>query len=131
MFCSNCGTQLPDNSNFCNECGALQKSATEINSNKIEWEVCKVDVENVSSFINIMFSEAPIIDLFVKPSLIFKAEAIGPNGVYIVAKSEQFKDTNKERKRVRDAFLARLVNDGWEPVPNSSPYNLQFRRRAK
>ena len=27
MFCLNCGTQLPDGSNFCNNCGAAQTAA--------------------------------------------------------------------------------------------------------
>ncbi len=27
MFCSNCGTQLADNTNFCNNCGARQAVA--------------------------------------------------------------------------------------------------------
>jgi hypothetical protein len=45
MFCSNCGTQLPDNANYCLKCGKPQvKGAQASISHVVRWEYKDVDV---------------------------------------------------------------------------------------
>jgi hypothetical protein len=39
MFCVNCGTQLPDDANFCLKCGKAQANGTHTNvNNSIRWD---------------------------------------------------------------------------------------------
>jgi hypothetical protein len=39
MYCSKCGTQLPDEANFCWKCGQPQKQAA---SGPVQYEVCTI-----------------------------------------------------------------------------------------
>lgn len=42
MFCSNCGTQLPDDANFCLKCGQPQKQSQRESTATKQFDVCTI-----------------------------------------------------------------------------------------
>ena len=125
MFCSNCGTQLPDKANFCWMCGKPQKQRTEIEFNHETLEITRS------------------LDYFV-------AKAIGPKGVYEAGRSQKFNqllfdfsrgftESNDDRPltgdsaKVHNKLVADLIKDGWEATGDRSLqwWGLRFRRRLR
>lgn len=68
MYCTNCGKELPENSKFCNYCGASQQIA-DVKHNEEEIrpqfdEKSVVKKGSIQSFAKIFFVIAPFISLF-------------------------------------------------------------------
>ncbi len=131
MFCLSCGTQLPEDANYCLKCGKPQKSNVQsvTHSNQIQWETCEIQWVSESDFFN--------------TKGYFEAKAIGPNGVYGAAKTGAFKvkksivgvplpyDANG--KETYERLVAHLVQEGWEPIGIKGPdwFSDKFRRHTK
>ena len=127
MFCSNCGTQLPDEANFCWKCGKPQKSSIQVDEPK--WETAKIKFEVVKE-----------AGFFSTSSIKFIVEAIGPNGIYDPLESQAFKGDmynfpayqSAESTRVHEELVTKLVKDGWESTGEANFwFSNQFRRRVK
>jgi len=132
MYCWNCGTQLPDNANFCSKCGKQQKPGEqpiEPNLKEEKWETCEI----------LFDSQYQLGRGWI---FWFWAKAIGPEGEYSAGSSGQLlagpifdkpNSDNRETKMAHSELVAKLVSDGWEPVPNkgSNWWNDRFRRRVR
>jgi hypothetical protein len=126
MFCSNCGTELPNEANFCWKCGRPQKP--DVEAEPVRYETCEIVWADV---------DKPGF-LGMKPAdFYFWARAIGPDGVYEAARSEElqnhfvlYKGLPIHRGAV-DSVIATLVKDGWEPLSRGEHWwNERFRRRV-
>ena len=123
MYCVNCGTELPDEANFCWKCGIAQPGASEVLAHK--WEYCEILAEDASFRFWARFR--------------FSAKAVGPQGTYMAARSpETFSSPDpysSDRKHVAacDALVQKLVRDGWEPISEKGPrwYSYKFRRPVR
>ncbi len=127
MFCSNGGTQLPDDANFCLKCGKPQGPHTAFEQPK--WEICEIVEEEYPDPLNIIVGGIPGK---------FIAKAIGPNGPYIVKETavvREIRDNRKNSKgqRVLNELIMQLVNDGWEPTTAKGRFwwSHSFQRRVK
>lgn len=136
VYCYKCGKQIPDESAFCNNCGATLKAGATPSSPPVEvrWEAgitrCKV-----------------VKGRFFKDTIcVFVLEAMGPQGSYRAATSEEFTyplsphardleaypKVGPARQHIFNKFVGQLIADGWEPVPNQGYWHEQnFRRRVK
>ena len=103
MFCNNCGTEIPDEANFCWKCGRPQKEGVKVEEPK--YETCEI--------FYIIVHEG----IFGNKS-VFKAEAIGPKGKYNAGQTEIFSIDQmifKSRHGViHDGLISKLVKDGWD-----------------
>jgi hypothetical protein len=129
MFCSNCGTQLPDEANFCWKCGRPQNQGSTVEEPR--WEMCEIDWVAVDSFLDAIRGRC---------TGHLEAKAIGPKGIYIAGKTQEFSVSgyvpspyDKKAKQMFDGLVAQLVNIGWEPAETTSNawYGNRFRRRIR
>ena len=129
MFCLNCGTQLPDDANFCLKCGKPQKLNVQIE--EPQWETCEIVWSDESLFPEVLWEKGR-----------FWAKAIGPKGVYTAAKTKVFNvdfgsmSSNPQGKKAlsyHSVLVEQLVKDGWEPTTDrgQSWWSNMFRRRIK
>lgn len=131
MYCVSCGTQLPDEANFCWKCGKPQKSG--IRADEPQWEICEIDWRSIKIKSGGLFGLGD-----TSTEGYYFATAIGPKGQYEVAKSKTFhvlgyrpaSDTPDEHLQ---ALISQLVNNGWEPQgrKGNTRYDYSFRRRIK
>lgn len=139
MFCANCGTLLADDTNFCPMCGQPVKGNTPP-AKPVEtpiYEICEVNPEIVqSSLLNVL--------PFVKLTWCWFADAVGPSGKYLVAKSSEFKafgdrsigprdafgSQPEESKVAHDELVALLLREGWAPI-DTRYFGQSFQRRVK
>lgn len=109
--CTNCGHELRETDKFCAECGtAVEGGAPQ--SKPTQWEYCEVDtVDGKAKFL-------------ASAQHHWVATVVGRNGMYEVAKSERLpgwptdplgNDVFGHRKTLQ-AFIQKLVADGWEPI---------------
>ncbi len=127
MFCSSCGTQVPDEANFCWKCGKPQKEGVHYEEPK--YETCQIVMNNLGKsswgFTNFAFK--------------FQVDAIGQKGTYVAYETEKFtSDFGYEVKRnkyepIINGLVNKLIQDGWEPVEsiNENWWNHRFRRRIR
>jgi hypothetical protein len=134
MYCSKCGTKLPDEANFCWKCGKSQKEG--IPNGELQWERCYITYEGVQQSGWISTGKAR-----------WWANVTGPEGSYRAGASSTF-DAGVFNQEVEvptgphdyayrraitalDELVNKLVADGWEPISSmGEPYwNKQFRRR--
>lgn len=130
LFCSSCGKELPNQANFCWNCGKPQKPGLPIDEPK--WETCEIDFEWNG--------------LFGKQFLV--AKAISPNGGYEAVRIQLQKRMShyevrpsdefpipypqKSTRETFEALVSQLMRDGWEPTSQGHLwYARQFRRRVK
>jgi hypothetical protein len=133
MFCGNCGTQIPDEANFCWKCGKSVTEGVTTEAAEVRWESAEIGYEHVSP--------KSALDYFLnKYHGYFTAKAIGLNGVYDAGKTPTFitprgEPDSHDYEAVQSVnnLIAQLARDGWEPVETkgSQWYNYKFRRRAK
>jgi len=124
MFCSKCGTEIPDEANFCWKCGKPQKEGVVTDPPK--YEICEI-----------VWSHRK--DGFHPFSICFWAKAIGKTGVYSAGQSSYFFGFDTPRSDETDAYNAhkqlieKLTKDGWEPLQiiGSMWYSTKFRRLFK
>jgi hypothetical protein len=154
MRCTNCGTELPQQVNFCWKCGKPQSKnpATE----EARYEICEVEwvekqrtrnnvAENLREGFGAIFGG-------YKPEGQFRAKVIGSKGIYF-AKESPFFSTNiyvleegeegssithvepqRDNTAIQflDNLIAHLVKDGWEPLETQGRnwYSYRFRRKT-
>ncbi|GEM_PF-6224898 len=113
MFCPNCDTQLPDEANFCWQCGKMITSA-----DHNQYEYCHIETIRLGwRFLRgIVYC--------------FSAKVSGPNGHYLTKKSKEW-NLNQEQKvpLIFEELRQNLIRDGWQPIGKDDKYN--FRRQIK
>jgi hypothetical protein len=127
MYCINCGTQLPDEANFCLNCGKPQKAETR--PDEIKLETCEIVWEWVSRGTFGMGAT----------KMTFRAKAIGPNGTYFAGTSEVFSGqqdgpNSGEQNQVAalDNFINKLTQDGWQQSTRGLDwFSYRFQRQTK
>jgi len=122
MYCINCGTQLPDDANFCSNCGKSPSAIEQHKESKIEsCEIIYIQVKPWN-WENIRYFK-------------FIAEAIGVNGKYNVFETatigtkDDFTKKEKYGKYV-DEIVELLLQDGWEASETRGDnwWNYRFKR---
>lgn len=114
MFCSNCGTQIPDEASFCSKCGTPQiQGAQSAQTEEPKWETCEITYHDKNEFVS-------------GAIFWFEADAIGPNGKYPAAKSKPVvcgsrfnndpQSRNKKTVNAHEEIIKKLVSDGWQPT---------------
>src|SRR4051812_5093049 len=131
MFCTACGTELPDSAKFCMNCGRPLSTETAPNTDPPRYEVCRIDYRTVSKGLGQIIT--------------FYAQAVGPNGAYDVAKMggvdcgwyperyirEPFGPRGKALERAVWQLSRLLTRRGWEPVGRGETwYSHEFRRKV-
>jgi len=124
MFCPNCGTQLPDDSNFCLKCGQALHAGEHPSGETPKWEMCEIEYAVVRTA------------MIGKSEFKFWAKATGPNGTHNAGESPVFKGgrdwPTRENGDMLNILIAKLMKDGWEPVGQGRAwYNERFRKPAK
>ncbi|MBN1485504.1 MAG: zinc ribbon domain-containing protein [Chloroflexia bacterium] len=126
MFCINCGTELPDEANFCWKCGRPQKEGVQVKETR--WETCEIVYQKLKE------------PFFGDTEFQFWARAIGPEGSYNAGESPVFKcwspkpeSYSADASNAHKALVSKLLADGWEPTTNSdySWWGDTFRRRVR
>jgi hypothetical protein len=125
MFCINCGTELPDEANFCLRCGKPQEEGVKVEEPR--WETCEI----LHTTLN-----APWFGDYEKQ---FWAAAIGPQGKYNAGESPVFESlytspsgSSQEAIDAHDALIKTLLEDGWEPIGDRRYWwGDRFRRRVR
>jgi len=138
MFCSDCGTELPEEASFCWKCGKRQQSRDEADSQQqTQWEVCEIVYEARTR----PFPASVVMSRVTSPQVRLWVQAIGPNGRYTAARSEvwcvsyspESGPNSKDRKTIRelDQLIQTLVANGWEPTSEKGGgwFSHRFRRR--
>ena len=130
MFCSNCGTQIPDEAKFCWKCGKPQGADARVEGTR--WEICVIDY-SVSWGL-----------FYSNKQFYFYATAMGPKGKYIAGKSpivtefEGIGDFENYLKKwgdnpyLKDALSSLIVDltkDNWQPDGmGANWWSYKFRR---
>ena len=129
MYCFNCGALLVDDATFCVKCGKPQKAQAEHDEGR--WEYCEIVVRYKDGVLRDTYS--------------YEAEAVGPRGPYMAARSREWKEpahaqhwqvldnSNERAYTVVKELISDLVQDGWEPTgeKGSNWENFRFRRRVR
>ena len=129
MYCYNCGTELPDNAAFCYKCGRPQNPHADPAQGR--WETCEIVARWETGLIT--------------DSYHFEAEAIGPHGPYVAARSRPWKEiahtprwkvldnTNERAGGIVKELISDLIKDGWESTGErgSNWENYRFRRQVR
>lgn len=120
MFCINCGTQLPEEANFCWKCGRSQKPGVQTEEPK--WETCEIEPEQENAgLLRTMFS-------LQTDRYNYVAKAVGPKGIYMVAETG-FVDNHEKAVQT---LVSQLVQQGWESMGKGERwYSYKFRRRVQ
>ncbi len=125
MFCSNCGTELPDEVNFCPKCGHAVRDRAEHRDER--WEVCGIQIGKTGD----------------GRTSRWVARAIGPRGQWDAAESVPFpSDKWAQQPSAFLAIVVQLLGDGWEPMGGAEPRGVPadptvanmwrfFRRRVR
>jgi len=126
MYCSDCGTQLPERANFCWQCGKAQNTAAK--TSKVQEETCEIDFEHVAYRV---FSNR----------WKFWAKAIGAKGIYHAGESPVFDGEHPsgmthpvpQVRAALDKLTEKLVRDGWQPTGNKGGfwYSYMFKRQVR
>lgn len=123
MFCSNCGTNLPDGANFCLTCGKPQTQGLPADAPKSE--TCEINYKVTH-------------DGLTGTRGYFCVDAIGPDGPYMANRSEEFScgyntwTPGVNHAPRHKALVDSLVKDGWEPTGDRGEawWQNRFRRTA-
>lgn len=131
MFCNNCGTPIPEESNFCPNCG--KPNEPNLYATKLRWETCEIAHTYVKTG-----------GLITKHKSKFVAEAIGPKGVYVAEESAVFEHRFGTPGEMNDSgyqqtidahksLIYKLVEAGWEPKGDRGDqwWMHRFQRRVR
>lgn len=143
MYCSNCGTQLPDDASFCLKCG---KSVVSSNPKSVEekWETCEIVCENYESSMSFWdrreagFQEKHADKLFgetrVGGTYKFVVKVFSQVGVSVIKTTNNYylrDDPRQAASKEIDKMTAELVKEGWEATGKGERwYSYKFRRRV-
>lgn len=119
MFCSKCGTQLPDDASFCMKCG---KSLLADTTNRpVQWEVCQIYEE----FERQSFLTSTALGFLGRQDRDEWYEARVGNEVIAKSSAIRYKrsyagNTPKSywqgMTAAKQSLIEELVADGWEPI---------------
>ena len=126
MYCFNCGALLADDAAFCHKCG--QPQGAHGRQEQGRWEFCEIVAKS---------KEGVLRDTYH-----YEAEAVGPHGPYIAARSREWKEpahsprwqvldnSNERAYAVVKELISQLIKDGWEATgeKGSNWENHRFRR---
>jgi hypothetical protein len=130
MYCSNCGTELPDNANFCVKCGKPQREGAQPIA--VKYETCVIMWKTKDTKIKWIGK--------TETEMSFWAEAIGSKGLYNAGESESvifYGDypsiqQNDKAEAAVNSLIKKLGSDGWESTgKGKSWYGYTFRRVIK
>lgn len=126
MFCVNCGTQLPDDANFCSKCG--QPCRPDFEAPKELWEECVIEYEVVKSAY-----------LYRGDEVKFVARAVGPAGdEYTAGESATFQVSplyclpTRNDLDILNELIDKLVREGWEKTGKTNSdffWEYTFKRK--
>ena len=154
--CKGCGGSYDNQFKFCPHCGRAKPEPATININVTSddvWEACEIILARDKD------SEKKFLNVSVKFSYRFFAEAIGPKGRYQAAVSDileqgnlfgwgqcdyyyyrgpdgmgspifMWKRDNAQQKL--DILVKKLASDGWQPTSRGQEwYSERFKRKVK
>jgi hypothetical protein len=121
---------MRDTDKFCAECGTAVGGVAQ-QTQPTHWEYCEIVYELLQEW-----------GVFRKAKMRFWAKAVGPNGVYPAAISDEFQNTSwnhpvnggdEDVSPILNVFIKRLTAEGWEVLPTHGDewYNYKFRRAVK
>ncbi len=128
MFCSNCGTQLPDEAMFCSKCGKSLKPTAQVGPTPEKWEICEIMLDKRN-------------ELAAGAIYWFYASALGPNGEYSAGESPDVaigsrffnypKNNDKKAITAHETLVKDLMAYNWESVQSSGTnwWASKFRRK--
>jgi len=129
MYCQFCGARLPEGASSCPGCGKPLQGQEQVRPAR--FETCEIMGRWKSGL--------------VTDSYHFEAEAVGPHGPYIAARSREWKElaltprwkvldsTHEEANAIVKELISDLIKDGWEPLEERGTNweNFRFRRQVK
>lgn len=140
MYCTECGKQLPNDANFCLNCGTPIKQSTKpSNQSEQQWEYCEISYKTAGGLLGVLGTRGCFI-----------ANAVGSRGMYIAAQSTTTFDStylghessepvpldflgNPHRERAKAALnevVTQLSSDGWQPAGKGEEWwRYKFRRQ--
>jgi zinc ribbon protein len=141
MYCKKCGKPIPDDSDFCNKCGAPQRVGLSAATTETSWETGRIRCKAIKEG---RFFFGRYRSNF---KCMFVLEAIGPKGSYTAETSPEFEyywadnpssdgeysqaipfyvfvKEYEGLRQVFDGFVAQITTAGWEPVPRQDSYKL-------
>jgi ribosomal protein L40E len=142
LFCYRCGTQLPDQANYCWKCGNPRKEGTQAKSP--EWETCTITYEAVrnNKFLGSHSGQARWWAKATRPRESYRAgespifyASVEKGVVEIPYSNPGFSAhlTYIDTLKVLDVLTNKLIADGWEPTGTygASYWKRQYRRRIR
>lgn len=135
MFCVKCGTELPDDANYCLKCGHPQKAGlnqTSLEKEPTAWEQCKLKLAmNYKRTGGWLSTKHTVVGNFT-------AVANSPAGKYDVAKSTEFSYetdenpsylwwSNSSVEAAVEQLERQLFGDGWQLLPTDKPWIYENR----
>lgn len=136
MYCSKCGTQLPDEANFCWKCGLPVSDVPQPTTKTDEkWDTC--EIEWIASPLN------PLEFFGVTRTFRgkFIAKAVGQQGVYIVGETSELKPwtmnegvppPQNDLRTAVDNLIGKLTRAGWQPTDARGThwYGHRFKKKV-
>jgi hypothetical protein len=125
MTCPHCAHVLPDDANYCSDCGREVRVAGRGVS--VQREICEI------------YRSQEQGGWFHAGDTYWEAIAIGPKGRYTVGRSvtcpRKAVGSQREVKHadaVLDQLIAEIVQEGWQPLPRGPEwYSYRFERQAR
>ena len=128
MNCENCGKLLPEEANFCPNCGQATGSQEDSSSPPANQVLCKD-----TCTINLLWGQG----WGFVPAW-FQADVQGQGGAYIASQSESFQIipgdifwiNGNESKQAHEELVAKLVAEGWRKIGQATGdwWSTVFRR---
>ncbi len=119
MFCFNCGTQLPEDANFCFKCGKPQN--VNVQGDEPKWETCEIDAYTTKQKLGYFWQ-------------VLIARVYRPDGTHDIGRSPESLGGISDSKKAgqwSSEMEKKLLADGWEywGTFGAKWYQKRFRRR--